>query len=178
MPIDDDYDIFEDEDNQENHEINAWQVHITEPLTSEKIIELMDKYPSLRRITCSQSLYTRISPKYLKVLDSLDINVEIEYNWGRKQLYSNEDINQVLNLLDEGKSPKDVSEQLQIPLKRVYYFRSKYSTEAKNDFHKKKYDDKIRQEVNYQRNNGLTPEEISKNLNIPIRSIYYILNKK
>ena len=98
----------------------------------------MDKYPSLRRITCSQSLYTRISPKYLKVLDSLDINVEIEYNWGRKQLYSNEDINQVLNLLDEGKSPKDVSEQLQIPLKRVYYFRSKYSTEAKNDFHKKK----------------------------------------
>lgn len=48
--------------------------------------------------------------------------LKLNINWGRKQLYSNEDINQVLNLLDEGKSPKDVSEQLQIPLKKGLLF--------------------------------------------------------
>jgi hypothetical protein len=172
----DDYEFQEEYENESD--INAWQIHITKPLTSETIIELMDKYPSLRRITCSKSLYDRIPSKYIEALNSLDIIVEIDYDWGRKQVYSNEDINQVLNLLNDGKSPKIVSQELEIPLKRVYYFRNKYSQNPKKNYHKRKYDEENRIEIKKLKDEGFNPKEISEKFNIPIRSIYYILNNK
>ena len=172
--------INEDQQNSTDLDINAWQIHITHPLTSEKIIELMDNYPSLRRITCSQSLYDNISPKYLEALNSLDIKVEVEYNWGRKRVHPQEDIDKVLDSLKEGNSPKSVSEQFNIPLNRVYYFRSKYSTDSKKDynFYKRKYDDKLRLKIKNLVKNGEKPKNISKDFNIPLRSVYNILNDK
>ena len=165
MEIDSDYDI------------NAVEIHISNQLTSQKIIQLMDTYPSLKRITCPQSIYNRISPKYIKALDELGVSIEVKYNWGKRK-YSMTQINQVVDLFNEGKRSKDIASILDMPVSNVDYIKSKYFDKINVKHYKRKYDDQCRLKVKSLREEGLKPKDISKELNIPVRSVYYILNKK
>ena len=85
-----DIDLFDEKPPESDYDINAREVHISTQLTSRKIIELMDNYPSLKRITCPQSIYNRISPKYIDVLSDLGVSIGVKYNWGKKK-YSKEE---------------------------------------------------------------------------------------
>ncbi len=172
-----DIDLFDEKPPESDYDINAREVHISTQLTSRKIIELMDNYPSLKRITCPQSIYNRISPKYIDVLSDLGVSIGIKYNWGKKK-YSKEEISDVIDLLNEGKNAEEVSNQLDIPLKRVNYFKSKYYYMVNVNNRKKKYDDETRDRLISLKENGLKPKEISLQENIPLRTVYYILNKK
>ena len=75
--FEDDFDFFDEKplEVDSGYEITAREVHISEQLTSSRIIRLMNTYPSLKKITCPPSLYKRISPKYLAALDELNIVV-------------------------------------------------------------------------------------------------------
>ncbi|WP_296869752.1 hypothetical protein [uncultured Methanobrevibacter sp.] len=172
-------DIFDEKplELDSDYDINAVEVHISTQLTSQKIIQLMDTYPSLKRITCPQSIYNRISPDYIKALDNLGVSIEIKYNWGKKK-YSMTQINQVVDLFNEGKRSDEIASELDMPIANVNYIKSKYFDKINVKHYKRKYDDECRQKVKSMRENGLKPKEISKELNIPVRSIYYILNKK
>ena len=172
-------DIFDEKplELDSDYDINAVEVHISTQLTSQKIIQLMDTYPSLKRITCPQSIYNRISPDYIKALDNLGVSIEIKYNWGKKK-YSMTQINQVVDLFNEGKRSDEIASELEMPIANVNYIKSKYFDKINVKHYKRKYDDECRQKVKSMRESGLKPKEISKELNIPVRSIYYILNKK
>ena len=172
-------DIFDEKPREidSGYDINAVEIHISSQLTSQKIIQLMDTYPSLKRITCPQSIYNRISPKYIKALDELGVSIEIKYNWGKKK-YSMTQINQVVDLFNEGKRSKDIASILDMSVSNVEYIKSKYFDKIHVKHYKRKYDGECRLKVKSMRNEGLKPKEISKELNIPIRSVYYILNKK
>ncbi|MGN0105813.1 hypothetical protein [Methanobrevibacter ruminantium] len=172
-------DIFDEKplELDSDYDINAVEVHISTQLTSQKIIQLMDTYPSLKRITCPQSIYNRISPDYIKALDNLGVSIEIKYNWGKKK-YSMTRINQVVDLFNEGKRSDEIASELDMPIANVNYIKSKYFDKINVKHYKRKYDDECRQKVKSMRESGLKPKEISKELNIPVRSIYYILNKK
>ncbi|MBQ6139303.1 MAG: hypothetical protein IJI80_06460 [Methanobrevibacter sp.] len=196
---DEDYDDFDDEIDYDNldseskeeldifdekpleidsdYDINAVEVHISSQLTSQRIIQLMDTYPSLKRITCPQSIYNRISPDYIKALDNLGVSIEMKYNWGKKK-YSITQINQVVGLFNEGKRSPEIAEILDMPVSNVNYIKSKYSERITVKHYRRKYDDECRQKVKSLKEAGSKPKEISKELNIPIRSIYYILNKR
>ena len=65
------------------------------------------------------------------------------------------------------------AEILDITLNRVYYLLRRNKT--KLDTNTKKYD---YYEVKSLKDSGLKPKEISEKLNIPIRTVYYILNNK
>lgn len=172
-------DIFDEKplETDSRYDINAVEVHISTQLTSRKLIELMDTYHSLKRITCPQSIYDRISPTYIKALDEVGISVEVKYNWGKKK-YSKNQINQVIDLFNEGKRSKDIANILEMPVSNVNYIKSKYFDKIKIKHYNRKYDEEVRLKVRSMRDSGLKPKEISKELNIPIRSVYYILNKK
>ena len=159
------------------YDINAVEVHISTQLTSRKLIELMDTYPSLKRITCPKSIYNRISPTYLKALEKLGVSVEVKYNWGKRK-YSKTQINQVIDLFNEGKYSDEIASLLEMPVSNVNYIKSKYFDRINVKHYKRKYDDECRLKIKSLRQEGLKPKEISKELNIPVRSIYYILNKK
>lgn len=178
--LEDDFDFFDEKPLKADsgYEVTAWEVHISEQLTSSRIIRLMNTYPSLKKITCPPSLYNRISPKYLDALSKLNIAVEIKYNYGQKTKYSEDEINQVVDLLKNGKSPKEVSQELGISLKKVHYLKSRYPEYFKLNNYKKKYDDETREKIRQMREKGFKPKEIAEKENIPLRSIYYILNKK
>ena len=172
-------DIFDEKplELDSDYDINAVEVHISSQLTSQKIIQLMDTYPSLKRITCPQSIYNRISPDYIKALDNLGVSIEIKYNWGKKK-YSMTQINQVVDLFNEGKRSDEIASELDMPIANVNYIKSKYFDKINVKHYKRKQDDECRQKVKSMKESGLKPKEISNELNIPVRSVYYILNKK
>ena len=172
-------DIFDEKplETDSRYDINAVEIHISTQITSQKLIELMDTYHSLKRITCPQSIYNRISPAYIKALDEVGISVEVKYNWGKKK-YSKTQINQVIDLFNEGKRSEDIANILEMPVSNVNYIKSKYFDKIKVKHYNRKYDDETRLKIKDMKESGLKPKEISKELNIPVRSIYYILNKK
>lgn len=147
-------------------------IHITKALSSSMIVELIEEYPNLSRITCSPSVYNRTSKTYINALEQLDIEVEKKYNWGAKSQTEGIEF-EVLKLSNEGLKPKEIAEKLNMTLNRVYYLLRK--SKAKFDNRKRKYN---HTEIKNLKDEGLSAKEISEKLDIPLRSVYYILNKK
>lgn len=151
---------------------NVTTIHMTKALSSSLIVELMDKYPNLKEITCSPSVYGRTSKTYIDALSQLDIDVVKKYNWGAKSKTQGAEF-EVLELSNQGLSAKDISHKLDITLNRVYYLLKK--SKANFDNRKRKYD---HEEIMNLNDEGLSAKEISERCDIPLRSVYYILNKK
>ena len=147
-------------------------IHVTKALTSSMIVGLIEKYPNLKVITCSPSVYKRTSDTYIDALNKLDIEVKKQYNWGAKSKSHGVEF-KVLKLSNKGLKPKEIAEKLDISLNRVYYLLNKVN--AKFDNRKRKYD--YNNIINLKKE-GLSAREISQKLDMPIRSVYYILNKK
>lgn len=150
------------------------KVHINQPLTSRKIMEVLEKYPDLKKITCPISLYKRTSPKYLDALKELGIDVEPLSSRGRPNKYDEKKVFEIKNLLKDGKTPKEISKQMKIPLKSVYYL-NKDSHLKKG--RKSKYAKGIHIKVREMAKNGVPRKQISERLHIPLRTVYYILKK-
>lgn len=147
-------------------------IHITEALSSFMIVNLLENYPNLEKITCSPSVYNRTSNTYIEALNQLDIEVVKEYHWGAsKKPCDYED--ELLKLASEGYKASEIAEMLDITVNRVYYLLRRNKTKLETNTKKHDYD-----EIKSLRNDGLKPKEISEKLNIPIRTVYYILNNK
>jgi hypothetical protein len=154
-------------------------IHISSQLSSMMIVELMDKYPNLKKITCPPSLYNRTSNKYLEALNELGITVEIEY-MKSKSKYSDDLKKTVYSMIEDGMDPSKISEEFNIPIKTVYYLKDSYSKKISKKIHlkrgkKKKYNIEIREKIKELKLSGLSPKEISIKENIPLRTVYYII---
>jgi hypothetical protein len=149
-------------------------IYVNQPLTSRKIMEILDKNPELKKISCPPSLYERISPKYLDALNKLGIEVEAVRKRKRTGKYTEKDHYLVKKLLKEGKTPKQISGQTNLPLKTVYYLNKdlKLKTGPKS-----KYNTNTRLKINQMMKSGFSAKEISEKLNIPLRSVYYLLKR-
>ena len=147
-------------------------IHMTKTLSSSLIVELIDKYPNLSKITCSPSVYDRTSKTYIDALSQLDIEVVKKYNWGAKSKTEGAEF-EVLKLSDDGLKPNEIAEKLNITLNRVYYLLRKSNANFDNRKRKHNHD-----EVKKLKEEGLSAKEISERLDIPLRTVYYISNKK
>ena len=87
------------------------EIHVSETLSSAMIVNLLEKYPNLEKITCPPSIYNRISKNYINALEQLDIKLEVEYQWGNtKQSCDYE--NELLKLASEGYKASQIAEIL------------------------------------------------------------------
>ncbi|MEA4957660.1 hypothetical protein SDC9_08622 [bioreactor metagenome] len=161
---------------EENNE-NGSNVHISSQLSSKMIVDLMDKYPNLKKITCPPSIYNRISKKYLEVLEELEIDVEVKHNWRTPKKYSDEKKKEIIDLIKNGSTPFEIAEHLNLPLKTVYYMKNSYDKEKikLKRGKKNKYDDSIRTRIKNLYKSGVSAQKIAKKEKIPIRTIYYII---
>lgn len=155
-------------------------IHISSQLSSKRIVELMDEYPNLKKITCPPSLYKRISKKYLEVLEELGITVEIKHNWGTKKKYKDEKKEEVMNLIKEGKKPSQIAEKLNLPIKTIYYLKNSNKNEKipLKRGKKSKYSDATTTKVKNLAKSGISPKKISKQEKIPLRTVYYMIKNK
>jgi len=136
-------------------------------------MELLDKYPNLKRIKCPSSLYFRTSKKYLDALSELGIEVEPVIKRGRPKKYSDTEAKLIEKMLNEEVSPKDIADKLQIPLKTVYYLKN---TKLKRG-RKPKYSKETEEEVKRLHSEGFSTKDISKRLEIPLRTVYCLLKR-
>jgi hypothetical protein len=149
------------------------EIHVDKQLSFRKIMELLDLYPDLRKITCPSSLYARISLKYLQALNELGVVVEPVKKKGRPKKYTEEDVHNIKNMLLESKSPREIANILDIPVKTVYYLNDYQLKRGR----KSKYDEHTTKKVKKLYNNGLSAKKISENMKIPLRSVYSLLKR-
>jgi hypothetical protein len=149
------------------------EIYINQPLSSHKIMEILDKHPDLEKIKCPPSIYQRISPKYLDVLSKLGVKVEAIKKTGRPRKYKESDIKNIQKKVKEGYTFQEISTDLNIPLKTVYYINN---TPLKRG-RKPKYSSDTIKKVNELYNKGLSAQNISDELKIPLRTVYSLLKK-
>jgi hypothetical protein len=149
------------------------EIYVNKPLSFSKIMDLLDQHPDLKKITCPPSLYSRISPKYLKALDELGVAVEPVEKKGRPKKYDEENVEELQRLLKSGQSPKEIAETLKIPLKTVYYLKDFPLKRGR----KIKYNTEKVQKVKNLYNEGIPAREIAVRMEIPIRTVYSLLKR-
>ncbi|MDD1775515.1 MAG: resolvase [Methanobacterium sp.] len=150
------------------------ELYVNHPLTSQKIMEILDNNPELEKITCPPSVYQRIAPKYIEALSRLGIKVEPVKKRGRPKKYNARDREAVDEMIEKGCTPLDISNTLKIPLKTVYYFNKTPLKKGR----KRKYSTETIKKVHNMHKNGLSARKISDNLKIPLRSVYGLLKRK
>lgn len=146
-------------------------LHVSKPLSASAIVDIMDKYPNLEEITCAPSVYSRTPKKYIDALNKLDIEVNIKYNWGAKSKSDGVEF-ELLELYNMGFLPKEICEKTGLTQNRVYYLLRKAGATLNN--YKRKHDYKAVYSLSH---DGFTAQEISDDLNIPLRTVYSILEK-
>lgn len=147
-------------------------IHITQALSSFMIMNLLEEYPNLEKITCSPSVYNRTSDNYIQALNQLDIKVIKEYHWGATKKPCDYEA-ELLQLASEGYKASEIADILDVTVNRVYYLLRRNKRKLETNTKKYDYD-----EIKSLKESGLKPKEISEKLSIPLRSVYYILNKK
>ena len=140
------------------------KIYINKLLSFRRIMELLDQYPDLKKITCPPSLYARISPKYLQALKELGVVVEQAKRRGRPKKYNEEEIHKIKNMLQQGKTPQEITKILNISLKTVYYLNDYQLKPGR----KSKYDEKTAEKVKNLYKNGLSAKKISEDMEIPL----------
>jgi hypothetical protein len=147
------------------------EVYIKESLSSRKIIDILENNPDLNKIKCPNSLYLRMSKKYLKVLNDLEIEIEPLYNSGRPKKYKQSDIKEINKLINKGIAPKEIAERLNISVKSVYYLKDKPIKRGR----KQKYATEVKANIRESFNSGISAKELSHINDIPLRTIYSII---
>lgn len=150
------------------------EIYVNQPLTSHKIMEILEENPEIEKITCPPSIYKRITPRYIEALSKLGVKVEPVTKKGRPKKYGEKDQENINNMLKQGHTPQEISVNLKIPLKTVYYFIKSPLKRGR----KPKYSFKTEQKVKFMHDEGYSVKEISEILNIPLRSVYNLLNKE
>lgn len=135
-------------------------------------MEILEKYPDLEKISCPQSLYLRIPKKYLEALMELGIEVEPVKRMGRPKKYI-EEPKKVQELLDKGKTPDEISEILNIPVKTVYYLKTSKLKRGRRSNYPPGTDLKVKKLYK----KGVPARDISKKLRIPLRTVYYFIKR-
>ena len=149
------------------------EIYVKQALSSQVIMELLDKYPNLKKIKIPSSLYPRTSKKYLNALSELGIEVEPVIKRGRPKKYGENEAKQIQKMINNGISPKEISDELEIPLKTVYYLKN---TKLKRG-RKPKYSKEIEDEVKKLHDKGFSAKNISEKLNIPLRTVYCLIKR-
>ena len=150
------------------------KIYINQSLTSHKIIEVLDKYPKLRKITCPPSLYKRMPERYLEALSKLGVEVEPVKKIGRPRKYGKKEIEKVNLMFKQGYTPQEISDNQNIPLKTVYYLNKTPLKQGR----KPKYQIETEKMVKSCHQEGISAKEISDKLDIPLRSVYSLLKRR
>ncbi len=104
-------------------------VHLSIRPTINILATILTAAPNVKKITCPPSLYERTPKKIRTALVRVGIDFEpLLLTPGRPRSHPNWKIDKVYDLEQKGKSAKDISEELDIPLTTVYYYLKKDSS--------------------------------------------------
>jgi len=98
------------------------EVYINLRPTKIILVKILEKAPNVKTIGCPPSLYPKVSKKIIKALDQMGIKlVPMNHARGRPKKYDPSTLKLIEELVKKGKRPREISEELNIPLRTVYY---------------------------------------------------------
>jgi len=98
------------------------EVYINLRPTKEILVRILENAPNVRVIGCPPSLYPKVSKRVIKALRQMGIDiVPIKKSRGRPRKYDEAVLLQIRELMKKGKTPKEISRELGIPLRTLYY---------------------------------------------------------
>ena len=101
---------------------NVTEVYINLRPTKIILVKILERAPNVKTIGCPPSLYPKVSKKIIRALDQMGIKlVPMNHSRGRPRKYDHSTIKRIEELVKKGKTPKEISEELNIPLRTVYY---------------------------------------------------------
>ncbi|AEH24040.1 DUF1699 family protein [Pyrococcus yayanosii] len=101
------------------------EVYINMRPTKEIIVRILENAPNVRLIGCPPSLYPKVSKKVIRALEQMGIKlVPVERRRGRPRKYDEETVRRIQELIRSGKTAREISETLGIPLRTLYYMIS------------------------------------------------------
>lgn len=106
----------------ENLEPGVVEVYINLRPTREIVVKILKKAPTVKVIGCPPSLYPKVSRKVITALDRVGIKlIPVKHPRGRPRKYDDGTMARVEHMLRSGKSLKEISRELGIPLRTLYY---------------------------------------------------------
>ncbi len=110
----------------EKIEGNEEEMYISLRPTQEITEEIIERAEALKKLKCPESLYYQVGEKVSKRLKERGIDLEPgEFSPGRPKKYSDEEIERMLQLREKGKSVKEISQRMDVPVRTVYFYLNK-----------------------------------------------------
>ncbi|MFA4700750.1 DUF1699 family protein [Pyrococcus kukulkanii] len=104
------------------------EVYINLRPTKEVVVRILENAPNVKVIGCPPSLYPKVSKKVINALEKMGIRVvPIARGRGRPRKYSEKTVSLIREMLHRGKSPREISRSLGIPIRTLYYLISIYN---------------------------------------------------
>ncbi|AIF69813.1 hypothetical protein PAP_07115 [Palaeococcus pacificus DY20341] len=98
------------------------EVYVNLRPTKEIVVRILKRAPTVKVIGCPPSLYPKVSKKVISALDRVGIKlIPIKHPRGRPKKYDDGIKERVDEMIRRGKSLKEISEELGIPLRTLYY---------------------------------------------------------
>ena len=99
------------------------EVYLSLRPTMQIISKVLDRSPNLGKITCPPSLYLQVSKKVFRFLESKKVTIQSgDFKVGRPKIHDDETIRQIISQRAAGKAAKKISEDLDVPLRTVYFY--------------------------------------------------------
>lgn len=102
------------------------EVYVNIRPTEEIIKTLQTKFPSLEKIACPKSLYAQTAKKVFKYVGDANLRLEPgDFEVGRPPKYDEATIREINTQRVTGKSARQISREMDIPLRTVYFYLAK-----------------------------------------------------
>jgi hypothetical protein len=102
------------------------ELYINTRPSVEIVNKIVESVPGIRRVYCPPSLLKQTSTKAFEVLDKHGVSLHHkEVKVGRPKKYSQNIVKEILAKRAEGVPVKDISKQMKIPIRTVYYYLKK-----------------------------------------------------
>lgn len=98
------------------------EVYVNLRPTKEILVRILENAPNVRVIGCPPSLYPKVSKKAINALSQMGIKlIPVGYSRGRPRKYDEKTLSLIRRMMRQGKKPKEISRELNIPLRTLYY---------------------------------------------------------
>jgi len=102
---------------------NTRELYINMRPSANLIMLMTENLPNLQILLCPPSLLGQTSTRVFRILKKKGIEIkENPIRVGRPMVHKDKTVNSVLELRTQGVSAAKISEQLEIPLRTVYYY--------------------------------------------------------
>lgn len=102
------------------------EMYISLRPTQEIVERVVKEVEELEKLKCPESLYYQVGEKVNNHLEKKGIELEPgEFSAGRPRKYTEEEIERMVSMREEGKSVKEINEEMGVPVRTIYFYLNK-----------------------------------------------------